>query len=70
MIKEGMIVRYAHNWCSEEERRCLMVVKEAYDDIKRCKIQHLNSKLFIQPTEVVDFEMIVPTGFTVDDCLE
>ena len=65
MIEEGMIVRYAPNWCSESERKCLMVVMEAYPDVRRCKVQHLNSSLVIPPTETVEFEMIVPTGASV-----
>ena len=67
MIKEGMIVRYNPKWCTENERHCFMVVLEAYPDVKRCLVQRLNTGMAIAPTETVTFDMIVPTGVTVDE---
>lgn len=72
MIKEGMIVRYAADWCSPGERKYLHVVKEnrlnpVTGEMTRWLIQTINTNMFFQPTETVDDFMIEPTGFTVED---
>ena len=67
MIKEGMIVRYASKWCRPEERKYLFVVLEAFEDVQRCLISCLNSKCSLGYQERVEFEMIEPTGFTVEE---
>ena len=63
MIKEGMIVRYASAWCTEGERKYLHVVKEnrlnpITNKPTRWLIETINSGLTLNPTEVVDEEMI------------
>ena len=68
-IEEGMIVRYAPEWCDEDERRCLMVVMESYPDVRRCMIKHINSNLFIPLFETVTWDMIKPVGCNVKDVL-
>lgn len=67
IIREGMLVRFAPEWCSKEERHLVLVVLEAHPDVKRCKVQILNTKMYMKPIEVVTFEMIVPIGLTVED---
>lgn len=72
-VEVGMIVRYAPNWCSPGERKYLHVVKEnrlnpVTGQMTRWLIETINSGLTIaNPTEVVDENMIEPTGFTVGD---
>lgn len=73
-IKEGMIVRIAHEWCdSPEERKYLHVVLEnrlnpVTEKMTRWLIQTINMEnMFLPPTEVVEDYMIEPTGFTIDD---
>ena len=72
MIKVGMIVRYAPDWCSPGERKYLHVVKEnqlnpVTGKMTRWLIQTINTQLFLQPTSVVEDYMIEPTGMTVED---
>ena len=72
MIKVGMIVRYSPDWCETEERRYLHIVKEnrlnpVTGKMSRWLIQTLNSGLSIQPCEVVEENMIEPTGFEIED---
>ena len=74
-IEAGMIVKYAPEWCTPEERKYLHVVLEntlnpCTNEMTRWKIQTLNTNLFIQPVSVVEDYMIEPTGFTVDDLKE
>ena len=67
MIKPGMIVKYAEEWCEPAERNHMMVVLEAYPDVQRCLVQHLDTGMDIAPTETVMFEMVVPTGMIVGE---
>ena len=72
MIKEGMIVQYAPEWCSEGEEKYLHVVKEfrmnpvTGDPKGRVLIHTLNTKLTLGSSEVVDVCMIRPI---TDVCL-
>ena len=66
-IKRGMIVRFAPEWCSEGERKYRMVVLESFPDVQRCLIKFLNTNMIIQPTEIVDFEMVIYTGVSVNE---
>lgn len=63
MIKEGMIVRFDPNWCEPSERDDIMVVLEAYPDVKRCQVRCVNCSLAIPPIETVSFEMVVPDAY-------
>ena len=73
MITEGMIVRYAPNWCSPGERKYLHVVKEnllnpVTNKMTRWLIQTINmDNMTFQPTSVVEDYMIEPTGFNIKD---
>lgn len=73
MIEVGMIVRYAHGYCSAGERRYLHLVKEnlinpVTGEMTRWLIQTINMEhMSIIPTEVVDECMIEPTGFNITD---
>lgn len=72
MIKAGMIVRYAPDLCSPGEEKYLHVVIESQlnpvtGKMTRWLIRTINTKLFLQPTSVVEDYMIEPTGMTVDD---
>ena len=74
-IQEGVVVRYAPDWCSPEEHRYLHVVKEnqlnpVTSEPTRWLIETLNGSTVFNTTEVVDEEMIEPTGLTIDDILE
>ena len=74
-ISVGMIVRYAHGWCSEGERKYLHVVKEnrlnpVTGQMTRWLIETINTGMTINPTEVVDSEMIEPTGFYIENLHE
>ena len=72
----GDIVRYAHGWCSDGERKYLHVVTETglLDPVKmtetRVKIRTLNTGMVFAPTEVVDDYMLEPTGFNADSYRE
>lgn len=72
MIKTGMIVRYAPEWCSPEERKYLHVVKEnrvnpVTNEMTRWLIETINMEnMVFHPTEVVDDYMIEPTGLNVE----
>lgn len=66
-IKEGMIVKFAPEWCSPGERKYLLVVLEVYPDVERCKVQFLNTSMVFQPVEIVDYKMITYTGFNITD---
>ena len=72
MIKVGDLVRYAHDWCSDGERKYIHVVKEnrlnpVTGEMTRWLIETINTNLSIHPTEVVDDYMIEPTGFSLED---
>lgn len=76
-IREGMIVRYAPQWCSPGEEKYLHVVKErrlnpVTGEMTRWLITTINSKLFLPPSEVVDDEMLMPIGpeWTIENCDE
>lgn len=66
MIKEGMLVRYAPEWCSPGEEKYLHIVREnrlnpVTNEPTRWLIETLNSALTIfNPTEEVEECMIVP----------
>lgn len=70
-ITEGMIVRYAPEWCSEGERKYLHVVKEnrlnpITNQMTRWLIETINMEnMVFNPTETVDDYMIEPTGFDI-----
>lgn len=69
-IHVGDIVRYAHGWCSDGERKYLHVVKEnrlnpVTGKMTRWLIETVNSGMALNPTEVVDDCMIEPTGFSI-----
>ena len=67
MIKKGMIVKYASEWCEPCERDRMMLVLEAHPDVNRCLLQHLDTGMKFAPTETVRFEMIVPTGINIKE---
>ena len=74
-ISVGMIVRYAHGWCSDGERKYLHVVKEnrlnpVTGQMTRWLIETINTGMALNPTEVVDDCMIEPTGFDVKNLHE
>ena len=63
MIKAGMKVRYAEKWCTPEERKYIHIVKEnrinpVTGEMTRWLIETINTKLTLNPTEVVDEYMI------------
>ncbi len=66
MIKEGMLVRYAPEWCSPGEEKYLHIVREnrlnpVTNEPTRWLIETINSALTIfNPTEEVEECMIVP----------
>lgn len=65
MINPGTIVRYRPEWCTEDERYLLHIVKESRlnpvtNEMTRCLIVTLNSNLAFQPSETVEEEMIEP----------
>lgn len=68
----GDIVRYSPNWCSPEERKYLHVLRErrmnpVTGEMTRWLIETINSGLtLLNPTEVVDEEMLEPVGFRLD----
>lgn len=72
-ITEGMIVRYAPDWCSPGERKYLHIVKEnrlnpVTNQMTRWLIQTINMEnMVFQPTSVVEDYMIEPTGFNIKD---
>ena len=72
-IEEGMIVRYAPNWCSPDERKYLHVVKEnrlnpVTNEMTRWLIETINMQnMVFHPTEVVEDYMLEPTGFNIKD---
>ena len=72
-IKEGLIVRFAPEWSTPEERKYLHVVKEnrlnpVTGEMTRWLIQTINmNHMTLQPTSVVEDYMIEPTGFDVND---
>lgn len=72
-IKVGMIVKYNPNYCTEGERKYLHVVKEnrlnpITHKPTRWLIETINMQTMkFNPTEVVESDMIIPTGFTVDN---
>lgn len=76
MFKVGDIVRYAHDWCSEGERKFLHMVVETglLNPVKmtetRLRIRTLNTGMVFAPEEVVDDFMIEPTGFNAEDYIE
>lgn len=64
-IKVGMIVRYAEQWCTPDERKYIHVVREnllnpVTGKLTRWKIETLNSSLTWNPVSVVETEMIEP----------
>lgn len=70
MIKEGMIVRYRKEWCSEGERKYLHIVREnrlnpVTGKMTRWLIETINTELTLNPTEVVDEEMIEPAELNI-----
>lgn len=75
MIKIGMVVRYATNWCSTpEERKYLHIVREnRLNPITgmptRWLIETINSALTLRPIEEVDECMIEDAGLTIDDLI-
>ena len=74
-ISTGMLVRYAHGWCSDGERKYLHVVKEnrlnpVTGKMTRWLIETINTGMALNPTEVVDECMIEPTGFDVENLHE
>lgn len=58
MFKEGDVVKYAKNWCTEGERKYRFVVLEIGLSMDRIKIGCLNSNISFGYVEVVDEEMI------------
>ena len=75
IIKEGMIVRYAPEWCSPGERKYLHVVKEnrlnpVTNQMTRWLIQTINMEhMTFRPTSVVEDYMIEPTGFDISEVI-
>ena len=73
MIEEGMIVRFAPQWCSPGERRYLHVVREnrlnpVTDEMSRWLIETINMRnMVLHPTSEVEDYMIEPTGFNIRD---
>lgn len=59
-IERGVIGKYAKGWYREGEECVRFIVREAFDDVHYCYVQHLTSKLFMQPIERLDYEMIEP----------
>lgn len=71
-IKEGMLVRYAPEWCSPGEEKYLHVVLEnrlnpVTGKMTRWLIKTINSSLVFAPTSEVEDYMIEPTGFKVSE---
>lgn len=66
MIKVGMLVRYAPQWCGAGEEKYLHVVREnvlnpVTGKPTRWIIETINSGLSVfNPTETVEEDMIVP----------
>lgn len=75
-ITVGMIVRYAAEWCTPEERKYLHVVKEnrlnpVTGKMSRWLIETINMKnMFFNPTETVDECMIESTGINITDYMK
>ena len=64
-IKVGMLVRYAKEWCTPEERKYIHIVREnvlnpVTGELTRWKIETLNSSLTWNPVSTVETEMIEP----------
>ena len=64
MIKVGSIVKYKKEWCAApEEEKYLHIVKEnrinpVTGEMTRFLIETINTKLTLNPTEVVEIDMI------------
>lgn len=74
-IEVGAIVRYAPKWRSPGEEKYLHVVMEntlnpCTNQMTRWLIKTINTGMFFAPTEVVEEDMIEPTGFNVEDYLD
>lgn len=75
-IKEGMLVRYAAEWCEPSERKYLHIVKEnrlnpVTNKMTRWLIQTINMEnMVFQPSSVVEDYMIEPTGFDIGEGIE
>lgn len=62
-FKVGDIVKYNPKWCTPGEEKYIHIVREirlnpVTNEETRCLIETLNTNLFLNPQEVVDFEMI------------
>ena len=75
MIREGMVVRYAPEWCTDGERKYLHVVKEnrlspVTGEMTRWLIETINMEnMYFHPTEVVEEYMLEPTGLSIEDII-
>ena len=63
MIKEGMTVKYKKGYCSDGEEKYLHIVLEnrmnpITGEMTRWLIETVNTELTLNPTEVVDEDMI------------
>lgn len=72
MFKIGDVVRFAPEWCEEEERHYLLVIREMYPDRDhgQAYVQYLNGTFTFlgeQLVELVDFEMLQPVGINVEE---
>ena len=76
MIEVGEIVRYSPKWCSDGARKYLHVIREnrllnpVTMKETRYLIETINTGMTFNPTEVVEEEMIEPTGFNIKDYME
>ena len=71
-IREGMLVRFASDWCSQGERKYIHVVKEnrlnpVTGQMTRWLVETINMEnMTFNPTSVVEDYMLEPTDFTID----
>lgn len=68
--KEGDVVRFNSEFCSEGERRLLFAITNLNDRMMRANITCLNSGMAIGHTETVDLQMIRQTGTTMADIID
>ncbi len=58
-IAEGMVVRFKPEWCDgPSDREATLLVMECYDNTDRCLVKFLNTGKLIEPTQVVEYDMI------------
>lgn len=68
-FKDGDVVRFCPEYCSEGERKYIFAITNMNDRTMRCTISCLNSSLVLGSSETVGFEMIQQVGTTIEEIL-